>query len=114
MKSRKKYLIYLFIFLLSAIGFFLLINTFEPSKSVDVLGISVLPEIPFFILLLVGISCLGAFALANSRRGLLAGFLVTSIAILQYFKVNNIFYMAIVTTIVVLVEFLFWKKKETK
>lgn len=111
MKIRKKYSIYLLIAVLSFIGLVLFINTFEPSKIIDLFYIKVYPEIILFLLLFSILTCLLTFTFASIRRGIISGILITSIALLQFFKVNNLFYSAILVVVAILLEFLFWKKK---
>lgn len=111
MKSRRKFLIYLFISILSLTGFILFINTFSPSDPIDIYISKIHPTIPFFFLLFLTISCWFAFILKSKRRGVFIGLFASIFLLLQYLNYNNIFYTAILVTILILIEILFWKKR---
>jgi hypothetical protein len=111
MKARKKYLLHLFISLLSFAGLLLLVNTFDPKHLFEISVVKVPIIIPFFFLLFLTLGGAAVYLLANVRRGILAGIFVVGFLLLQYLHVNNIFYIALLLLIVTLIEFLFWKKK---
>ncbi len=111
MKARKRFVPYLIIAILSLIGFFLYIQTFSPTKPIDFFNFQIMPVAPFLAIFFLLISCLFAFIMANSRRGLLIGLFALSFLALQYFHYNNIFYTILLIIIFSLIEFLFWKKK---
>jgi hypothetical protein len=111
MNIRKKFAPYLFIAILSFIGLFLYIHTFSPTKQIDFFGVQIIPVAPFLAIFFLSISCLFAFILANSRRGLLIGLFALSFLFLQYIRYNNVFYTILLILIFTLIEFLFWKKK---
>ncbi len=111
MNARKKFVPYLFIAILSLVGLFLYIHTFTPTKSIDFFDVQIIPIAPFLAIFFLTVSCLFAFILANSRRGLLVGLFAISFLFLQYIRYNNVFYTILLILIFTLIEFLFWKKK---
>lgn len=114
MKSRKKHLPYLFIAILSFVGLLLLVATLDPHKSIDVFVIMLPPLFPFFSLIFLTVSCLFTFLLKGKRRGILIGLFSLGFLLLQFFRFNSIFYTLLLIIITILIELLFWKKKQPK
>ena len=111
MKSRKKFIPHLLIALLALFGEILFVNTFEPSSTLDIKTFTIPSVIPFFFLLFLAVGGIATFVLSSARRGILTGILIVGFLLLQYLRVNNIFYTALLIIILLLIEFLFWKKK---
>jgi len=111
MKDRRKFAPYLFIAILSFIGFILFINTFTPTTPVDLFGLLVPSVIPLLLLVFLIVSCVFAFILSHSRRGVFVGLFVFCFLVLQLIRYNNIFYTIILILIFVLLEYLFISRK---
>lgn len=111
MQKRKRFIPHLLISFLALIGIILFVNTFDPKDIFDISVLKFPIIIPLFFLVFLIIGGVTIFLLASIRRGILLALFVVCFLFLQYLHSNSILNTAILILIVILIEFLFWKKK---
>src|SRR6185437_4527576 len=111
MKKRKKFLPHLLISLLSFIGLILIIITFQPKDIFDFFVINIPIVIVFFFLVLLSFGGLFIFIFKNLHRGILIALFLICFLLMQFARVNNIFFTLILAAIIILLELFFMKRK---
>ena len=111
MKKRLELLPFFILSILSLAGFFSLVIFMDPQQSFIIQGFEIPSVIVFFVLLFIVVAGLISFIFVNLIHGVLLGIFLVSFLTLQYFHYNNLFYIAVLLVITILLEFLFWKKK---
>ena len=101
--------LYLFLVSLLPLGFFILLVS--PKQEFEVFNSVIHPVI--FLLALVFISSffLFSFLFVNTRRGILASIFIIGLLILRFFEIRGAFHMLVLLTIILLIEFLYSKRK---
>jgi len=104
MSKQKKYLPFLAGALISFGVLFYLIYTVSPTFHLDFLTLSLPVTLFFFPLVALFIVCFFSFFLANIRRGILIAFFVTAVLLLRFFGFPNLYYIAILLAVTILLE----------
>lgn len=111
MRKKKPYLLHLLIGAICLSVFFYILMNIDPTRSAKVEGLLIPSYVPFYLALFLGISFLGSFFFQNIRRGALLSGGIIFVLILRMMGFKDLLYTIIPMTIVILVEFLFWKKR---
>ena len=110
MRSQRKFLPFLYLFLISLLPLGIFMLLVSPEQKVEVFDTVIHPVI--FLLTLTGISSffLFSFLFVNTRRGLLVSVFIVGILILRFFGLKSIYHVLILLAIILLTEFLHAKR----
>ena len=110
MRRQKKFLPYLYLFLLTLPFIGLLLFFIDPASKFTVFDANFSPLIFLIFLLFVSSFNLLTFVFAHTRRGFLGGAFITGLLLLRYFGQANPYQVAVLIIITFLIEFLYSRR----
>lgn len=110
MRTHRKYLPFLYLFLASLLPFSFFIILVDPSSALKLGDASVGVPLFFFSILFLSSFALFTFIFASRRRGALASLFICGIFALRFFGLRSIFQIIVLLTIILLVEYLYTRR----
>ena len=106
MRTHRKYLPYLYLFLASLVPLFFFIIIVDPNIGFNIFNTQIGAPLFFFLMLMLSLFSLFTFILASRRRGALASLYICGVLILRFYGLKSIFQALIFLIIIILVEYL--------
>lgn len=110
MRSQRKFLPFLYIFLISLLPLGIFMLLVSPEQRFEIFNTMIHPIL--FLLTMVFLSSffLFSFLFVNTRRGLLASIFIIGLLTLRFFEIRNIYHVLILLAIILLIELLYTRR----
>lgn len=106
MRSQRKFLPFLYLFLISLLPLGIFMLLVSPEQNLEIFNLVIHPAIFLLILVFISSFFLFSFLFVNKRRGLLASIFVAGFLILRFFEIKSIYHTLLLLAIILLIEFL--------
>ncbi len=106
MRTHRKFLPYLYLFLASLIPLLFFIVIVDPNIGFNIFQTQIGAPLFFFLMLLVSLFSLFTFIFASRRRGALASLYICGVLTLRFYGLRSIFQALIFLVIIILAEYL--------
>lgn len=114
MRSQRKFLPFLYLFLISLLPLGIFMLLVSPEQKFEIYNVVIHPIILLWIMVAISSSFLFSFLFVNTRRGILSSIFIVGMLILRYFEIRNIYHTLLLLAIILLIEFLYSKRSPVK
>ena len=114
MRTHRKYLPFLYLFLGSLLPLLLYVIIVNPEGKVALFGADIGSPLLLFILIFLSLFALFTFILANKRRGALFALFLDGVLLLRFFGFRSFFQIIVLFVIILLIEFLYSRRPPHK
>ena len=110
MRTQRKFLPFLYLFLISLLplGFFMLLVS--PDQKIEIFNTVIHPVIFLLTIVFISSFLIFSFLFVNKRRGILASIFIVGLLVLRFYEIRSIYHVLILLAIVLLIEFLHTKR----